>query len=162
MTRRIKIALLAVLLCCTTFLQTPLAQKKPQAKGARLIDDAALRNADARAGEWITHGRNYSEARFSPLKQIDSANFDPKRRYRIPTEKERRLRTLSEVQDYIKKRREEKPVLEAIVILWYNNSPSDETDWIANLKRWASVLTIEKTDKYINVSTTRVKKDAPI
>jgi quinohemoprotein ethanol dehydrogenase len=77
MTRRIKIALLMVLLGCTTFLQTPLAQKKartPAAKGARAIDDAALRNADARAGDWITHGRNYSETRFSPLKQIDAAN----------------------------------------------------------------------------------------
>lgn len=78
MTRRIRIALLVVLLGCTTFLQTPLAQKKartPAAKGARLIDDAALRNADARNGDWITHGRNYSETRFSPLSQINAGNI---------------------------------------------------------------------------------------
>ncbi|MFY9555536.1 MAG: PQQ-dependent dehydrogenase, methanol/ethanol family [Blastocatellia bacterium] len=78
MTRRIKFAFLVSLLACTAFLQTPLAQKKartPAAKGARLIDDAALRNADARKGEWITHGRNYSETRFSPLDQINAANI---------------------------------------------------------------------------------------
>src|SRR4029078_8764377 len=27
-----------------------------------------------RAGEWLTHGRTYAETRFSPLKQIQSAN----------------------------------------------------------------------------------------
>ena len=77
MQRRIKLLLLILVCCCTVFLQTPEAQRKTRAKaskGARAIDDAALRNADARPGEWITHGRNYSEARFSPLKQIDSAN----------------------------------------------------------------------------------------
>lgn len=78
MTRRIMIALLVVLLGCTTFLQTPLAQKKartPAAKGARAIDDVALRNADERRGDWITHGRNYSETRFSPLNQINAGNI---------------------------------------------------------------------------------------
>src|SRR5258705_9443050 len=77
MKRRIKLLLLMLLCCCTVFLQQPEAQRKTRAKtanGARAIDDAALRNADARPGEWITHGRSYSEARFSPLKQIDSAN----------------------------------------------------------------------------------------
>ena len=67
-----------MLLCSfTVFLQSPEAQKKPSskpAKVARAIDDAALRGADARTGEWITHGRNYSETRFSPLKRIDSSN----------------------------------------------------------------------------------------
>jgi quinohemoprotein ethanol dehydrogenase len=77
MTRQIKVALV-VLLGCTTFVQTPLAQKKartPTAKGARLIDDAALRKADERRGDWITHGRTYSETRFSPLNQINAGNI---------------------------------------------------------------------------------------
>jgi quinohemoprotein ethanol dehydrogenase len=77
MKRRIKLLLLMLLCCCTVFLQAPEAQKKTATKAtkrASAIDDAALRNADARAGEWITHGRNYSETRFSPLKQIDAAN----------------------------------------------------------------------------------------
>jgi quinohemoprotein ethanol dehydrogenase len=66
-----------LLCCCTIFLQTLLAQKNTRtttANGAKAIDDAALRNADARAGEWITHGRNYSETRFSPLSQINAGN----------------------------------------------------------------------------------------
>ncbi len=37
----------------------------------REVDDAALRSADADAGNWITYGRTYSEQRFSPLRQID-------------------------------------------------------------------------------------------
>ena len=78
MSRRIGFVLLILFCCCTVFLGTPEAQKKqatkPPSKLAKTIDDAALRNADARTGEWITHGRNYSETRFSPLKQIDAAN----------------------------------------------------------------------------------------
>src|SRR5881409_1649407 len=77
MSRRIKLLLSMTLLCGTVFLQTPFAQKKTRAsaaKGAKAIDDAALRNADARAGNWITHGRNYSETRFSALAQIKAAN----------------------------------------------------------------------------------------
>ena len=51
-----------------------LAPPSEAQKRAAKIDDAALRGAEARAGEWITHGRNYAETRFSPLKQIDAAN----------------------------------------------------------------------------------------
>src|SRR6476660_891635 len=36
-----------------------------------VVDDAALRAADGDPANWITYGRNYSEQRFSPLKQID-------------------------------------------------------------------------------------------
>lgn len=78
MKRQIKLLLLTLLCCCTVFLQAPQAQKPNQhknAKGARGIDDAALRNADERRGEWITHGRNYSETRFSPLNQINGGNI---------------------------------------------------------------------------------------
>src|SRR6266545_5290505 len=38
------------------------------------IDDAALRNVEARPGDWLTHGRNYGETRFSPLKQVSDSN----------------------------------------------------------------------------------------
>ena len=38
------------------------------------IDDAKLVAADAETGDWITHGRTYSEQRFSPLDQIDDSN----------------------------------------------------------------------------------------
>ncbi len=64
-------ALIAFCLICTPVTQ---AQKKTRQSHTRQIDDAALRNSDARAGEWITHGRTYSEQRFSPLKQIAGEN----------------------------------------------------------------------------------------
>ena len=34
----------------------------------------ALRNAAENGEEWITHGHDYAETHFSPLKQIDSTN----------------------------------------------------------------------------------------
>jgi quinohemoprotein ethanol dehydrogenase len=72
MNKRLKIVLGVMLLCGCVCLQPLEAQKKGQ--GAKAIDDAALRHADARSAEWITHGRTYSEARFSPLTQINAAN----------------------------------------------------------------------------------------
>ena len=39
--------------------------------GARELDDAALRAADADSAEWLSYGRTYSEQRHSPLRQID-------------------------------------------------------------------------------------------
>ncbi len=40
----------------------------------RIIDDAALRGTPNQGQEWLTYGRDYAETRFSPLKQIDTAN----------------------------------------------------------------------------------------
>jgi quinohemoprotein ethanol dehydrogenase len=37
----------------------------------QVVDDAALRAADADTADWMTYGRTYSEQRFSPLKQVD-------------------------------------------------------------------------------------------
>ena len=42
-----------------------------QGRPAAVVDDAALRNADARTADWITHGRTYGEQRFSPLTSIN-------------------------------------------------------------------------------------------
>ena len=38
------------------------------------VDEARLRNADDDAANWLTHGRTWSEQRFSPLLQIDAGN----------------------------------------------------------------------------------------
>jgi PQQ-dependent dehydrogenase (methanol/ethanol family) len=38
------------------------------------VDAARIGNADAEPGSWMSHGRTYSEQRFSPLDQIDSGN----------------------------------------------------------------------------------------
>lgn len=41
---------------------------------AGTIDDEALRDVDARPGEWLTHGRDHAETRFSPLTAINAGN----------------------------------------------------------------------------------------
>ncbi|HEX6860058.1 MAG TPA: PQQ-dependent dehydrogenase, methanol/ethanol family [Caulobacteraceae bacterium] len=38
------------------------------------IDGGRIVNADATAGEWLTHGRTYSEQRYSPLDEINRGN----------------------------------------------------------------------------------------
>jgi len=40
------------------------------------VDAAAIVNADETPGEWLSHGRTYSEQRFSPLAAITPANVD--------------------------------------------------------------------------------------
>jgi quinohemoprotein ethanol dehydrogenase len=75
MKRRIQIAFVVLPCCCSILIQAPAAQKNshsPAAGAAIRIDDAALRKADSRTGDWITHGRNYAETRFSPLNQINA------------------------------------------------------------------------------------------
>ncbi|HTK80537.1 MAG TPA: PQQ-dependent dehydrogenase, methanol/ethanol family [Rhizomicrobium sp.] len=39
-----------------------------------MVDGAKIVNADSDPGEWLSHGRNYFEQRFSPLKQINIIN----------------------------------------------------------------------------------------
>lgn len=77
MNRRVKFVCLLILAGCFAFQPNAEAQKKSAAsakKPAKNIDDAALKKADARTGDWITHGRDYAETRFSPLKQINDGN----------------------------------------------------------------------------------------
>jgi quinohemoprotein ethanol dehydrogenase len=40
----------------------------------RKVDDAALRESGRTGDEWLTHGLNQSESRFSPLAQINTSN----------------------------------------------------------------------------------------
>ena len=40
------------------------------------VDEARILSADREAGNWLTHGRTYSEQRFSPLEQINTENVD--------------------------------------------------------------------------------------
>ncbi len=74
--RQIKFALIALVSFCAIFVPANQAQKKsqPAKQSAKQIDDKALRQADARAGDWIVHGRDYAETRYSPLKQINAGN----------------------------------------------------------------------------------------
>lgn len=43
---------------------------------ASQVDAARIINADATPGEWLSHGRTYSEQRFSPLKKMDDENVE--------------------------------------------------------------------------------------
>jgi quinohemoprotein ethanol dehydrogenase len=52
------------------------AQMPTSSERAIVIDDAALRGADERAGEWLTHGRTYAETRFSPLSRINTQTVE--------------------------------------------------------------------------------------
>ena len=65
-------ALLALALSACGATDAPEADAKVLAAiGARGaaggVDAAAIINADSNPGEWLTHGRTYSEQRFSPL-----------------------------------------------------------------------------------------------
>ena len=44
------------------------------AQQPRRVDDALLKSAPANGEEWLTHGMDPGEKRFSPLKQIDTSN----------------------------------------------------------------------------------------
>ena len=39
------------------------------------VDASRIINADSTSGDWLTHGRTYSEQRFSPLMQISDKNI---------------------------------------------------------------------------------------
>ncbi|HYM01244.1 MAG TPA: PQQ-dependent dehydrogenase, methanol/ethanol family, partial [Blastocatellia bacterium] len=65
--------LVVILACFCTFVSRgELAQTAKDS--ASSIDDSSLRNADSRTGDWIIHGRNYAETRFSPLSKISAEN----------------------------------------------------------------------------------------
>jgi quinohemoprotein ethanol dehydrogenase len=70
MKRRAKLLVLA-LVSFSLILTIAGAQRKSR---VAQIDDAMLRRADERTHEWITHGRNYAETRFSPLSKITAQN----------------------------------------------------------------------------------------
>jgi len=50
----------------------PAEAAAPSAKAA--VDGQRIVNADNEPGSWMTHGRTYSEQRFSPLDQVTTAN----------------------------------------------------------------------------------------
>ena len=54
---------MCTLLACQRASDTPAA-----------VDGKRIVAADREPGNWMSHGRTYDEQRFSPLKQIDTAN----------------------------------------------------------------------------------------
>lgn len=47
---------------------------EPPAGATARVDAQRIGNADAEPGSWLSHGRSYSEQRYSPLRQIDEDN----------------------------------------------------------------------------------------
>jgi quinohemoprotein ethanol dehydrogenase len=70
---KIRIAVLAGALSLALVGSAGSAPPPATAPGAN-VDGAAIANADARPGDWLSHGRTYSEQRFSPLKAINTSN----------------------------------------------------------------------------------------
>ena len=74
-------ALLAITGCSsddesgTTSIQAQGSDDAPAARSSA-VDDAALASAGTNLGEWLTHGRDYAEQRFSPLDQINAATIE--------------------------------------------------------------------------------------
>ncbi|MCI0659474.1 MAG: PQQ-dependent dehydrogenase, methanol/ethanol family [Acidobacteria bacterium] len=75
MARRARPALLYLIILCSLIITSGHgAQQRPRGNAVSKIDDKALQSADARPGDWITHGLNYAETRFSQLKEINDKN----------------------------------------------------------------------------------------
>ena len=72
--KRIAIICLAGFISGFGYLRSTEAQRSSSSGPAKKVDDAALRRADSNRTDWISHGRNYGETRFSPLSQINAAN----------------------------------------------------------------------------------------
>jgi len=70
MKRTLKVA--AIGFVVVSLVQSLQAQKTLVATPGNAIDDRALATADEHPDVWLTHGRNYAETRFSPLKQINA------------------------------------------------------------------------------------------
>jgi quinohemoprotein ethanol dehydrogenase len=66
------LAILA-LLCAGCGHKSNSSASTPAARPAD-VDSARIINADRDAANWLTHGRTYTEQRFSPLKQINDSN----------------------------------------------------------------------------------------
>jgi PQQ-dependent dehydrogenase (methanol/ethanol family) len=66
------VAILAAGLGCRTP-SSPQSVKETPTKPAD-VDGARIANADREPGNWMSHGRTYSEQRYSPLKQVNDAN----------------------------------------------------------------------------------------
>jgi PQQ-dependent dehydrogenase (methanol/ethanol family) len=75
MKRFMTVTLVALVACCTLLTKNQQAQRKnTSGASVKSVDDNVLRNADGKPGDWLTHGRNYAETRFSVLNQITAAN----------------------------------------------------------------------------------------
>ena len=73
LTRTLAATLLLTLACSACQKQEPAATPDAALKAAQ-VDATRIVQADQDPGNWLTHGRTYSEQRFSPLAKIDASN----------------------------------------------------------------------------------------
>ena len=71
--RRLFISL-TILCCLGCHSKDSSLEKSPQSVLPASVDESRLLHADDEPGNWMSHGRTYSEQRFSPLKQINDQN----------------------------------------------------------------------------------------
>ena len=74
MKQRVQLVSQILVLSCAGLLPACAALKASDPSTSKKIDDAALRNVETHPSDWLTHGRNYGETRFSPLKQVSDGN----------------------------------------------------------------------------------------
>ena len=73
-TRAFAVFLLLSLFCAGCQREEPAAEAPPEPaapQSAAWVDDARIANADSEPGNWLSHGRTWSEQRFSPLSDIN-------------------------------------------------------------------------------------------
>src|SRR5580658_1597210 len=69
-------ALGAAVVTALTFLTMGGTGTSPaKAEGAAAVDSMRILKSDAEPQNWLSHGRNYDEQRFSPLERINSGNI---------------------------------------------------------------------------------------
>jgi quinohemoprotein ethanol dehydrogenase len=69
-TRNVAITILLAVACAACQKQEQTAEESKPAR----VDTARILNADQDPGNWLTHGRTYSEQRYSPLTAINASN----------------------------------------------------------------------------------------
>ena len=62
--------------CSTSLLGRDASEETAAAATPAAVDSKRLLSADKEPGSWMSHGRTYSEQRFSPLNKIDTTNVD--------------------------------------------------------------------------------------
>jgi quinohemoprotein ethanol dehydrogenase len=72
--RSFSITLLLALTCAACQKKEPAPETKQAIAAPAQVDAARIVNADQDPANWLTHGRTYSEQRFSPLAKINAAN----------------------------------------------------------------------------------------
>jgi quinohemoprotein ethanol dehydrogenase len=73
---RVCVLVLALMILTVVGCHSPSGSKEssPSSASPANVDESRLLHADQEPGNWMTHGRTYSEQRFSPLKQINDQN----------------------------------------------------------------------------------------